>query len=238
MRVLDVQNITAGYDREIDVLRNVSLFVGPHESVSLIGANGAGKSTLLKLISGLLKPKKGMVYYQDERIDGLEPHHVVQKGIIQIPEERETFGTLTVYENLTVTCQTRRSRKKHRENLHFVLETFPILKDRKNQPAQTLSGGERKMLAVGMAIMAEPRMLLLDDISVGLAPKVVGLLYERLEELRDLLKIPILIVEQNVEIALHFSERGYVLSGGKIVLTGESEELKNADDVKESYLGA
>lgn len=237
MKVLEVKEITAGYDKEIDVLRNVSLFVEDRESVSLIGANGAGKSTLLKVISGLVHPKKGEIFYNGEKIEKLEPHQVVARGIIQIPEENETFATLTVAENLGVVCQTKRSKEKKTENLAFVLETFPVLADRKNQEAQTLSGGERKMLAVGMSIMAEPRMLLLDDISVGLAPKVVGFLYDRLEQLRDLLKIPILMVEQNVEIALDFTERGYVLSGGKIVLWGNAEELKNAQEVKESYLG-
>jgi branched-chain amino acid transport system ATP-binding protein len=237
MKVLEVKEVTAGYDKEIDVLRNISLFVEGRESVSLIGANGAGKSTLLKTISGLVHPKKGKILYGGERIEKLEPHQVVDRGIIQIPEEKETFATLTVAENLRVVCQTTRSKEKKTENLAFVLETFPVLADRKNQEAQTLSGGERKMLAVGMSMMAEPRMMLLDDISVGLAPKVVGLLYDRLEQLRDLLKIPILMVEQNVEIALDFTERGYVISGGEIVLTGTAEELRNAQEVKESYLG-
>ena len=238
MKILEVRNVTAGYDKEIDVLRRVNLSVGEKESVSLIGANGAGKSTLLKVISGLLHPKQGEILYQGKKIHRLEPHQVVAEGIIQIPEEKETFATLTVAENLQVVCQTRRSKAKRVQNLQFVLETFPVLADRKTQEAQTLSGGERKMLAVGMAVMAEPQLLLLDDISVGLAPKVVGLLYDRLKELRALLRIPILMVEQNVEIALNFTERGYVLSGGKIVLTGQAEELRNARDVKESYLGA
>jgi len=238
MTVLEVKGVTAGYHKEIDVLRNISLLVEQRESVSLIGANGAGKSTLLKVISGLLHPGRGEILYEGERIERLEPHQVVARGIIQIPEEKETFATLSVAENLQVVCQTGRSKTKKARNLASVLETFPVLADRKNQEARTLSGGERKMLAVGMAMMAEPQMLLLDDISVGLAPKVVGLLYDRLEELRDLRKIPILMVEQNVEIALDFTERGYVISGGEIVLTGQADELRNARDVKESYLGA
>ncbi len=238
MKVLEIKDITAGYDKEIDVLHNISLFVEDRESVSLIGANGAGKSTLLKIISGLLHPKKGEIVYEGEKIEKLEPHQVVARGIIQIPEEKETFATLTVAENLRVVCQTKRSREKKTENLAFVLETFPVLANRKNQEARTLSGGERKMLAVGMSMMAEPRLLLLDDISVGLAPKVVGFLYDRLEQLRELLEIPILMVEQNVEIALNFTERGYVISGGEVVMTGQAEDLRNAQEVKESYLGA
>lgn len=238
MNILEIEGLTAGYDKEIDVLRDIALSVKEKESVSLIGANGAGKSTLLKIISGLLHPKKGRIIYKGERIDHLEPHEVVERGIIQIPEERETFDNLTVAEHLTVACQTKRSKEKGGENLNLVLETFPVLEDRKGQMARTLSGGERKMLAVGMSIMAEPKMLLLDDISVGLAPKIVGILYSHLKELRALLEMPILLVEQNVEIALDFTERGYVISGGEIVLMGQSDELVKAEEVKESYLGA
>jgi len=238
MPILEIEGVTAGYDKEIDVLRDISLYVKEKESVSLIGANGAGKSTLLKIISGLLHPKKGKIIYKGERIDHLEPHKVVERGIIQIPEERETFDTLTVAEHFTVACQTKRSKEKKVGNLNLVLETFPVLDDRKDQMASTLSGGERKMLAVGMSIMAEPKMLLLDDISVGLAPKVVGVLYSHLKELRNLLEMPILLVEQNVEIALDFTERGYVISGGEIVLMGQSDELVKAEEVKDSYLGA
>lgn len=238
MKTLEIENLTAGYDAEIDVLHGVSLAVEDKETVALIGANGAGKSTLLKVISGLMHPKSGGVKYMGERIDQLEPHDVVAKGIIQIPEERETFGSLTVEENLTVSCQTKRAKEAKDKNLDFILETFPILKERKDQPAQFLSGGERKMLAVGKAVMSEPRMLLLDDISVGLAPKVVGILYSRLAELRELLNIPILLVEQNVDIALNFSTRGYVLSVGEIVLEGASTELRETEEVRKSYIGA
>jgi branched-chain amino acid transport system ATP-binding protein len=237
MRVLDVENVIAGYDSEIDILRDVSIYVDEKESVSLIGANGAGKSTLLKVISGLLHPKKGKIIYKRERIDHLEPHEVVEKGIIQIPEERGTFDSLTVKENLMVACQTKRSKEKREKNLDYIFETFPALKNRKDQLARTLSGGERKMLAVGKSIMEEPKMLLLDDISMGLAPKIVGTLYDRLEELRDSLEIPILLVEQNVEIALDFTKRGYVISGGEIVLSGQSDELKETEEVRISYMG-
>jgi len=238
MKILEISDLTAGYDPEIDILRDITMYMDAKESVALIGANGAGKSTLLKVISGLLHPKKGKVIYEGERIDHLEPHKIVQRGIIQIPEERGTFDTLTVGENLTVACQTKRSKEKREENLDFVFEIFPILKDRKNQFAQTLSGGERKMLAVGKSIMEEPKMLLLDDISMGLAPKIVGNLYSRLKELKNLFKIPIIVVEQNVDIALDFSERGYVISGGEIVLQGLSDELIEAEEVKRSYIGA
>ena len=238
MKILEISDLTAGYDPEIDILRDITMYMDAKESVALIGANGAGKSTLLKVISGLLHPKKGKVIYEGERIDHLEPHKIVQRGIIQIPEERGTFDTLTVGENLTVACQTKRSKEKREENLDFVFEIFPILKDRQNQLAQTLSGGERKMLAVGKSIMEEPKMLLLDDISMGLAPKIVGNLYSRLKELKNLFKIPIIVVEQNVDIALDFSERGYVISGGEIVLQGLSDELIEAEEVKRSYIGA
>lgn len=238
MAMLEIENVTAGYDSEIDVLHGVSLSIEAHESVALIGANGAGKSTLLKTISGLMHPKNGRILYNGERIDRLEPHDIVERGIIQIPEERETFESLTVEENLQASCQTRRARSNKKKNFEFVFATFPILKERKRQTAKSLSGGERKMLAVGKAIMSEPKMFLLDDISVGLAPKIVQMLYDRLAELRQILQIPILLVEQNVEIALGFTERGYVLSVGEIVLTGQSEALKQTEEVRISYIGA
>lgn len=238
MKVLEVDHATTGYDPEIDVLRAVSLFVEENESVALIGANGAGKSTLLKMVSGLLHPRSGSVLYRGTRIDSYEPHRIVEEGIVQIPEERETFDSLTVEENLSVACQTKRSKQAKARNLDFVYGTFPRLAERRKQAAKTLSGGERKMLAVGKAIMEEPRMLLLDDISMGLAPIIVETLYERLEQLRDHLRIPILLVEQNVEIALDFTVRAYVISGGEIVLEGRSTELKDATEVKESYVGA
>jgi branched-chain amino acid transport system ATP-binding protein len=237
MKVLEVETVTAGYDPEIDVLRDVSLHVGERESVSLMGANGAGKSTLLKLISALLHPRKGSIRYEGQDIDHIEPHEVVRRGIIQIPEERATFDNMTVQENLTVACQTKRSEQKREKNLAFVFETFPVLRGRRDQMASTLSGGEQKMLAVGKSIMQEPKMLLLDDISMGLAPKIVEILYSRLKELKDSLEIPVLLVEQNVEIALSFTERGYLISGGEIILTGQSEKLKEAEEVRKSYIG-
>jgi branched-chain amino acid transport system ATP-binding protein len=238
MEVLEVNNVTAGYDKEIDVLYDVSFSINLEESVALMGANGAGKSTTLKLISGLLHPRRGKICYKGERIDHLEPHEIVERGIIQIPEEQDIFDSLTVEENLIVSCQTKRSKINKDKNFVFTYQTFPILKTRHTQFARTLSGGERKMLAVGKAIMAEPKMLLLDDISTGLAPKVVGTLYSRLEELKSKLNIPVLIVEQNVEIALNLSERAYVLSAGQIVMNGTSRQLKESEEVRKSYIGA
>jgi len=237
VKVLEVEGLVAGYSPEIDVLRGVSLYVQDQEIVSLIGANGAGKSTLLKSISGLLHPKAGRILYAGERIDRLEPHAIVGKGVVQISEERETFDSLTVEENLTVACQTKRSKAKREQNLDFVFGTFPVLKERVDQLARTLSGGERKMLAVGKAIMQEPRLLLLDDISMGLAPKVVEALYDRLSELIGRLGVPVLLVEQNVEIALEFSERGYVISAGEIEMSGPSARLLETEEVKKSYIG-
>ena len=238
MKVLEIENVTAGYNTEIDVLHDVSMYINENESVSLIGSNGAGKSTLLKVVSGLLHPKKGTIIYKGRKIDRMEPHEIVERGIIQITEEKCTFDSLTVEENLIIACQFKRSKEKKGENLAFAFETFPILKNRKDQLARTLSGGEQKMLAVARSIMQEPKILLLDDVSMGLAPKVVETLYSNLRGLKDLLKIPILLVEQNVEIALEFAERGYILAGGEIVFTGESDQLRESEEVKIYYLGA
>lgn len=238
MKILELDSVTVGYDREIDVLHGVSINLEEKESVCLIGANGAGKSTLLNLISGLIHPRMGRIFYNGIAIDHLDPHEIVDLGIIQIPEESETFENLTIDENLFVSCQTKRAKKKREKNLDFIFTTFPILAERKKQLARSLSGGERKMLAIGKAIMQEPKVLLLDDISMGLAPKVVGNLYSRLKTLRKRLEIPILLVEQNVDIALDFANRGYVISAGEIVLTGKAEDLINTEEVKKSYIGA
>lgn len=234
MRILEINDITVGYDKEIDILKNISLYVEDDESVAIIGANGAGKSTLLKTISGLVHPRKGEILYEGNRIDYLKPHQVVSEGIIQVPEDGGTFNSLTIEENLSIACINRENKK---QNLEVVYSFFPILEERKNQKAKNLSGGQRKMLSIGKAIMGEPKLLLLDDISMGLAPKVVTELYDMLKKLTAELKIPVLMVEQIVDIALDFSSRGYVLAQGEIVLSAPSDELMENEEVKESYIG-
>ncbi len=234
MRILDIDGITVGYDKEIDVLKNVSLHINDNESVSLIGANGAGKSTLLKTISGLVTPRQGKILYKNERIDQLKPHEIVHMGIVHVPEDGGTFGSLTIEENLSISCLKKENKNK---NLEVVYTFFPPLKQKRNETAKNLSGGQRKMLSIGKAIMSEPKVLLLDDISMGLAPKVVYDLYDMLKDLTISLNIPTLVVEQMVDIALDFSSRGYVMAQGEIVLMESCEKLENNEDVKKSYLG-
>ncbi len=234
MIIFEIDGITVGYDKEIDVLKNVSLYINDKESVSLIGANGAGKSTLMKAISGLVHPREGQILYQGQRIDKLKPHEIVHMGIVHVPEDGGTFANLTIEENLAISCLKKENRNK---NLDIVYKFFPPLKSKKHDKAKTLSGGQRKMLSIGKAIMTEPKLLLLDDISMGLAPKVVYDLYEMLKDLTNSLNIPALVVEQIVDIALDFSSRGYVMAQGEIVLIGSCEELADNEGVKKSYLG-
>ena len=237
MKILEVNNVRAGYDPEVDVLCDVSFDISDTECVALIGANGAGKSSMLKSISGILKIKSGEITYKGERIDKLQPHQIVDRGIIQVPEEGGTFDTLTIEENLNIACLRKIAKEKRKENLELVYHFFPILKTKRNDLAKSLSGGQRKMLSVGKAIMGSPELLLLDDISMGLAPKIVEELYEMLKELTKQMKVPVLIVEQIVEIALDFADRGYVMTQGDIVLDGTSEALLETDEVKRIYIG-
>ncbi|HHU31843.1 MAG TPA: ATP-binding cassette domain-containing protein, partial [Clostridia bacterium] len=198
MSILEVKNVRAGYDPEVDVLQDVSFQVGENESVALIGANGAGKSSILKAISGIVRIKSGEILYQGERIDQLLPHQIVERGVVQVPEEGGTFDTLTVEENLQISCRREVAKKNKEKNMEVVYSFFPILKEKRKELARSLSGGQRKMLSVGKAIMACPNLLLLDDISMGLAPKVVEELYDKLKTMTESLNIPIVIVEQIV----------------------------------------
>lgn len=234
MSCLEVKNITVGYDKEIDVLKNVTINLDEHESVSIIGANGAGKSTLVKTISGLVTPKTGDILYNDVSIVGMKPHEIVRMGIVHVPEDGGTFKSLSIEENLNIACLDPNSLE---ENKELVYKFFPPLVQKRKDRADSLSGGQRKMLSVGKAIMANPKLLLLDDISMGLAPKVVYDLYDMLKELTSELKIPTLVIEQIVEIALTFSSRAYCMSQGKIVMSGLSKDLINDEEVKRSYLG-
>ncbi|SCZ79867.1 ABC transporter ATP-binding protein [Acidaminobacter hydrogenoformans] len=237
MNILEVKNVRAGYDPEVDVLCGVSLEIADMECVAMIGANGAGKSSLLKSISGIVKIKSGEILFRGERIDNLQPHQIVEKGIIQVPEEGGTFDTLTIEENLNISCHRKIAKEKRKENIETVYHFFPILKTKRNDLAKSLSGGQRKMLAVGKAIMGCPELLLLDDISMGLAPKVVEELYDMLKKLTNQLNVPVIIVEQIVEIALDFAERGYVMTQGNIALKGSSQELLQTEEVKKIYIG-
>lgn len=235
--ILLLKNITAGYG-EIQVLKSVTMHIGVGETVTLIGSNGAGKTTLINVISGIIKPTKGEVIFDGKAIHKLMPHKIVSMGILQVPEGRQIFAPLTVYDNLLLGTYTRKDcdRKEIERDLEFVYSLFPILKERRRQLAGTLSGGEQQMLAIGRALMARPRVLLLDEPSLGLAPKLVDLI---MKTICDLNKngITILLVEQNARKALEISHRGYVLDTGRIILHGDSKTLMNDPDVQRAYLG-
>lgn len=234
MKVIEINNITVGYDKEIDVLKNMSLYVDDKESVSIIGANGAGKSTLLKTISGVVHPRQGEILYEGQSIDRMKPNKIALMGISHVPEEGGTFASLSIEENLLIACL---NKNNYKTNLEKVYEFFPVLRTKKDEKAKNLSGGQRKMLSIGKSIMSDPKVLLLDDISMGLAPKVVLELYDKLKELTVSLDIPTLVVEQIVDIALDFSTRGYVMAQGEFVMTDTSKALAGNEEVKRSYLG-
>jgi len=229
-----VKNINVFYD-EIQVLWNLSLKVSKGELVTVIGPNGAGKTTLLKTISGLLIPKNGEILFLNEKINGLSPYKIVRKGIIQVPEGRRLFPYMSVIENLEMGAYTI-SESKKKENLEFVFNLFPILKERKSQLAVTLSGGEQQMLAIARALMSSPKLLMLDEPSLGLAPKLVIKIFETINFLKEN-GITILLIEQNIKNALSLADKAYVLENGKIVLQGAGREILENNYVKTAYLG-
>ncbi len=235
--LLLVSGLHVGYGH-VPVVRGVSLEVGTGEMVTLIGANGAGKSTLLKALAGLIRPSAGSVTLDGEDVTGAPPERLVRKGLALVPEGRMLFGPMTVAENLAVGAHTRRPRDPRvAEDRDRVCELFPVLAERADQSAATLSGGEQQMLAIGRALMSRPRILLLDEPSLGLAPRVIGAIFSALDRLRAD-GLGILLVEQDAKLALKHSDRGHVLRAGRIALGGSAEELIANDDVRLIYLGA
>ncbi len=234
--MLSVENISAGYGG-ILAINEVNIEVQPGEVVVLIGANGAGKSTLLRTISGALKPKQGQILYQDHKIDGAKPHRIVKLGVVQIPEGRGILSRMTVKENLEMGAYLRADKNGIAQDLDQVFEKFPRLKERLDQNAGTLSGGEQQMLAIGRALMARPQLLLMDEPSLGLAPVLVEFIMETIQELRARDNYTILLVEQNANQALTVADRGYVMETGRIVLEGESQALRDNEEVQKAYLG-
>jgi len=217
----------------------VSIHIQPGEIVCLIGANGAGKTTLLNTISGLIVPREGEILFEDKPIQGKSPEEIVQLGISQVPEGRQIFPYHTVQENLELGAYLQfahRSRRQVYQDLERIYELFPILKERRKQLAGTLSGGEQQMLAIGRALMSRPKLLLLDEPSMGLAPKVMQEIFQTILELQKQ-GVTILLVEQNARAALVVSDRAYVLETGRLVLQGESKELINDPEVRRAYLG-
>jgi len=233
---LIVRSVDVFYGK-IQILRGVSIEVNAGSITALIGPNGSGKTTLLRTISGLAKPARGAIELDGENIVGLEPHRIVEKGIIHVPEGRRLFPYLTVYENLRLGAYTRRARERFKDNLERVLEIFPILRERLKQKAGTLSGGEQQMLAIARALMAEPKILMLDEPSLGLAPKIIDALFNQIKTLRDSEKITILLAEQNAAKAFEISDHLYVMELGRIIKTGIPAELAEDLDIKKAYLG-
>lgn len=240
--MLAVNNIEVVYSDVILVLKGLSLLVKEGQIVALLGSNGAGKSTTLKAISGLLKAEEGEVtdgniIFDEQRIDGKDPEGIVRLGIFQVMEGRRVFEDLTVEENLVCGGYTRKDRKGIREDYEKVYTYFPRLKERKRQLAGYLSGGEQQMLAIGRAMMARPRLMLLDEPSLGLSPLLVMEIFGIIRDINQNEKTTILLVEQNARIALSIADYGYIMENGKVVLDGEAEKLRENEDVKEFYLG-
>jgi branched-chain amino acid transport system ATP-binding protein len=238
VRMLRIQSLSAFYGN-IQALRGVSLHVDEGEIVTLLGANGAGKTTLLNTICGLIASRRGTISFYDENIISLPPEKMVRLGISQVPEGRQLFDTLTVLDNLILGSylRYRKGKKEVHKHLDFVFEIFPILKERQKQYAGTLSGGEQQMLAIGRALMSKPKLLLLDEPSMGLAPRIVSEIFRVVAQLRSEQDTTILLVEQNARVALNVADRGYILETGRIVLQGSSQELLENREIKRAYLG-
>ncbi|HEY54145.1 MAG TPA: ABC transporter ATP-binding protein [Caldilineae bacterium] len=235
MALLELENVHSYYGN-IHALKGISLTVEQGEIVTLIGANGAGKSTTLKTISGIIDPRKGSVRLEGEDLVAYRAHEVVSKGVIQVPEGRRIFTRLTVRENLEMGAFLRNDTQEIKKDLEWVFSLFPRLEERQNQVGGTLSGGEQQMLATGRALMARPRILLMDEPSMGLAPVLVDLIFDTIKDLNEQ-GMTILLVEQNALLALDVADRGYVLETGMITLAGDAKELAANPQVKEAYLG-
>ncbi len=233
--VLVLEDLHAGYG-DIAVLRGVSLEVGPREVVALVGANGAGKTTTLRAVSGLIRPTGGAIRFGGARIEALPPHEVVARGLLQVPEGRKIFPSLTVEENLDLGAYLPAAKARRRETRDRMFALFPILAERRRQSAGTLSGGEQQMLAIGRSLMGGPRLLMLDEPSLGLAPLVVDRIFEVIRAI-NAQGVPILLVEQNVQRSLAIADRGYVLEQGRVALSGPGGELLVRDEVRTAYLG-
>ena len=233
--MLKIEDINVFYGA-IHAIKGVSLEVNQGKIVTLIGANGAGKSTILRTVSGLLKPKEGTISFEDSVISGMPAHEIVAKGISQVPEGRRIFAEMTVMENLELGAFTRKDKAGIKEDLEVVFTRFPRLKERMTQDAGTLSGGEQQMLAMGRALMSRPRLLLLDEPSMGLAPLLIKEIFNIIVDINKA-GTTVLLVEQNANMALSIAHRAYVLETGRITLSGDAKELAASEDVRKAYLG-
>ena len=235
MSMLKVENLSVHYGM-IQAVRDVSFEVNEGEVVSLIGANGAGKTTILRTLSGLVRPSAGKIQFLGKEIQKLPAQKIVAAGLSQVPEGRHVFPGLTVMENLEMGAFLKKNREENQANLKKVFSRFPRLEERKNQDAATLSGGEQQMLAMGRALMSTPKLLLLDEPSMGLAPIFIQEIFDIIQDIQKQ-GTTVLLIEQNANKALAISDRGYVLETGKIVLSGTGKELASSEEVRKAYLG-
>lgn len=235
MSMLKVDNLSVHYG-VIEAVKNVSFEVNEGEVVTLIGANGAGKTSILRTISGLVRPSSGTISYLGNDIQKVAARKIVADGLAQVPEGRHVFAGLTVMENLEMGAFLKKNKEENQKNLKRIFERFPRLEERKNQDAATLSGGEQQMLAMGRALMSQPKLLLLDEPSMGLAPIFIQEIFDIIQDIQKQ-GTTVLLIEQNANKALAIADRGYVLETGKIVLTGTGKELLESEEVKKAYLG-
>ena len=234
--MLETHNLKVTYG-SITAIHDLSISVPKGGIVTLIGANGAGKSTTLRAISGIVRSSGGSILFEGEDITHLPPHKIVERGLSQVPEGRMIFPNLTVRENLEMGAYRRRDRKAFAKDFDYIFSIFPRLKERERQIAGTLSGGEQQMLAIGRALMSKPKCLMLDEPSLGIAPILVRTIFEKISEINRELGLTVLLVEQNANLALKVSQRGYVLETGNVILEDTSEALRANARVRESYLG-
>ena len=234
--MLELRDLHVNYGA-ISALHGISLKVEQGQIVTLIGANGAGKSTTLRAISGLVKPRSGVIHFEGHEIAGLPPHEIVGRGLAQSPEGRMVFANLTVAENLKMGAYLRHDHANFPKDLDYIFGIFPRLKEREKQIAGTLSGGEQQMLAIGRALMSKPKCLMLDEPSLGIAPILVRTIFDKIVEINKELGLTILLVEQNANLALKISHYGYVLETGRITLQDSAEALRSNAQVRECYLG-
>ena len=234
--MLRVEGIKASYD-EVPALHDVSFKVESGRIVSIVGANGAGKSTIMKSVSGILKLDAGVILFDDHRLDQMRAHHVVELGIALVPEGRRLFARLSVKQNLTLGAYTRRSPEHREATLKKIFEIFPVLASRQNQYAGTLSGGEQQMLAIARGLMSKPKLLMLDEPSMGIMPKLITVIFEMIQRVNREEGLTILLVEQNVQEALEVAHYAYILQTGRIVMEGKPADLLETDMIKKAYLG-
>jgi branched-chain amino acid transport system ATP-binding protein len=234
--VLDISQLDVFYG-DLQALWDISFKIDEGKIVTLIGSNGAGKSTIMKTITGQLKPKAGKITFNNRHIDNLPPYRIVENGICMVPEGRRLFPAMNVQENLEVGASTKNARKVKNSTIAWIYEIFPVLKERAKQQAGTLSGGEQQMLAIGRALMSNPKILLIDEMSLGLSPIVVQGISRIIKEINQSKKLTILLVEQDVQLALSLADEGYIIENGHVVGQGKSADLLCNKQVKEAYLG-